>query len=358
MRRWVLLCALLLAPSLSAQTTVPIAALWDVDPGETLGVSAVLERDGIELPCTGFAAPTPTTRSCQASAPMGAAVWRVRMLNTQGGAGPWSPAVSATVSVGSQPGAFTILWHSAVVWGPPSMAKTFSGLTSNLDISGGGPYLTASVAPTAGARVFVGVVVGGMGGQAATSVAISGLGGTWSRVSHVDPTAGNFNDYPMWVFECANWSGSGALTITPTGGSPFGAWWSVVEVTGASTPTVVGTPTINTVTGSATSITATMPAFSDAANQALAFFAQDSDSTGTVPGSGYTEIHDQPAFFGGGRLQSVYGAANDNTADSNTGASPGAWTVIALEITEPASGGGALVHGGATAGLLRNSRVR
>lgn len=220
------------------------------------------------------------------------------------------------------------------------MALGFSGLTSGLDISGGGPYVTASVAPTSGARVVVGVVVGGMGGQAATAVTLSGLSGTWTRISHVDPASGNLNDYPMWVFDCTNWTGSGAITITASGGSPFGAWWSVVEATGTTTPTVIGTPTTNTDAGPVTSITATMAAFGNAANRALAFFAQDSDSTGTVPGSGFTEIHDQPAFFGGGRLQSTYGAANDNTADSNTGASPGAWIVTALEINEPSGGGG------------------
>ena len=214
------------------------------------------------------------------------------------------------------------------------MALAFTGLTSGLDTSGGGPYTTASISPTSGARVVLCVVVGGMGGQAATSVTASGLSGTWTRISHVDPASGDFNDYPMWVFDCTDWSGSGTVTVTASGGSPFGAWWSIVEATGSTLPTVVGTPTTNTDAGPSSSITATMPAFSNAANIALAFFGQSATSTGTTPGSGFSEIHDQAAFFGAGRLQSAYGAANDNTADADTGASTGAWMVTALEITE------------------------
>lgn len=219
------------------------------------------------------------------------------------------------------------------------MAKTFTGLTSGLDTSGGGPYATASISPTTGATVYVGVVVGGMGGQAATSVALSGLSGTWTRLQHLDPSGGSLDDYPLWVFACSNWTGSGAVTITPTGGSPFGAWWSVVEVTASGAISVVGTPATNTAT-SATSLSITMAGFSDAANQALVFFAQNATSTGTNAGTGMSEIHDQSAFFGGGRLQSAYGTANDNAVDANTGGDTGDWSGIALEVNESSGGGG------------------
>lgn len=78
-------------------------------------------------------------------------------------------------------------------------------------ISTSDPATTAVVSPTSGATLILAVTAANSTGPAADSISVTGLGGTWTQLATY-PWASRRR---TWLFECHNWTGSGALSINP-----------------------------------------------------------------------------------------------------------------------------------------------
>lgn len=223
------------------------------------------------------------------------------------------------------------------------MAISATSLTSGTDNTSTTSFATASVSPTAGRMVYIGVEnlrVGGGGPDAPSG--ISGAGLTFTQVD----TTGNAAADNLSVWRAyAGSPSSGAITIS-FGTSQAFCSWSVVEVDGAKT---TGTNGADSVVQSATnenlsasSLTATLSAFADAGNGALAFhtWAAGGASVATAtPDTGWTEIDDTGNTDAGPvsyAMQSQWRADNDTSA-AVTWSAAGALHSIAIEIAAAAA---------------------
>ena len=150
-----LLVALAVTPTLAQ---VPATVAWEVSGPEDAGLSAELERNGVAVPCGQWTEPTLTERRCVASVPVGTATFRLRMFNANGGAGPWSDPVTATVGSGALPGTVTIGFAfvpSLTSPGPPTMAVAH--IASDSDFTGAvtDTFPTITVTPSGVDRLLV-----------------------------------------------------------------------------------------------------------------------------------------------------------------------------------------------------------
>lgn len=114
---------------LGAQTSIPVTAIWDLDPShDAPGLTWELERDGVIHPC-GSVTVTATERRCSATVPALAGTYRLRGVTASGEPGPWSVEGSGTQTA---PGAFVITWHSAITLTEPEPGPTME-LSDNFD---------------------------------------------------------------------------------------------------------------------------------------------------------------------------------------------------------------------------------
>ncbi len=227
------------------------------------------------------------------------------------------------------------------------MAINGSSLTSGTDNATTTSYATASVAPTDGRMVYVGIgtmQVSGSEASAASPSSLSGNSLTWTKVAEeVDTTVGLA--LSVWRALAAS-STSGAITMTH-GSNRAASAWSVVEVASADTG---GTNGANSVvqsasnkdnTGAGTAISATLGAFSDAGNGALSFsFSLNAGAQAAcTPGSGWTELNETAATEGpiSYEIQAQWRADNDTTADV-TWSIGGYPRILALEIKAASAG--------------------
>lgn len=223
------------------------------------------------------------------------------------------------------------------------MAISATGLTSGTNNTTGTSFATASITPTAGRMVYIGIEnlkTGGGGFEAPSSVTGNGL--TWTQVNTIGNSAGD----NLAVYRALAASPSaGAITITFTNSQAFCSW-SVVEVAGAD---VGGTNGANSVVQSATneslsgtSLTATLSAFASTNNGALAFhsWAAGAASPATAtPDSGWSEIHDTGNTDAGPisyEMESQWRADNDTSA-AVTWSATGVLHSIAMEIKSAVS---------------------
>lgn len=220
------------------------------------------------------------------------------------------------------------------------MAISAASLTSGTDNATTTSFATASVSPTSGRMVYVGVGTIQTSGAEASAAAPSGLSGnglTWTKV-HEEVSTVTGVASSVWRAK-ADSPSSGAITITFAANKAFAAW-SVIEVDGADTS---GTNGANSVvqsagaqadSGSATSAPVTLSTFADAGNGAVGFFFHvgiGSTPTATAD-TGWTELNEATNFEGAG-----YGSQSQWRSDNDTTVGP-SWSVggysrgIALEI--------------------------
>lgn len=230
------------------------------------------------------------------------------------------------------------------------MAISGSTLTSGTDNTTTNSYATASVSPTSGRMVYVGVYsfqTSGTEANAAAPSSLSGNGLTWTKVvENVDTTFGMA--ISIWR-ALASSPSAGAITMSHANDRAATAW-SVIQVDGADTGgtngsnSVVQSASNKSNTGSATSLTVTLGAFGDAGNGAVSFHATlvvgATQATATA-GSGWTELNESansetPVSYS---IESQWRADNDTTADVT-------WSIggysysAALEIKAAGGGGG------------------
>lgn len=218
------------------------------------------------------------------------------------------------------------------------MAISASGLTSGTDNTTGTSFATASISPTSGRMVYIAIEnirTGGGGPDVPSSVTGNGL--TWTQVN----TIGNASADNLSVYRAlASSPSSGAISIS-FGTSQAYCSWAVVEVDGADTGGTNGSNSVvQSVTAenlSATSLTATLSAFSDVGNGALAFhsWVVGGVSFATAsPDTGWTEIHDTGNTDAGPvsyAIESQWRADNDTTSVA-TWTLTGGLHAIAMEV--------------------------
>lgn len=220
------------------------------------------------------------------------------------------------------------------------MAISATSLTSGTDNATTTSFATASVSPTSGRMVYIGIGTIQPSGSEAAAAAPSGLSGnglTWTKV-HEEVSTVTGVASSVWRAK-ADSPSSGAITITFAANKAFAAW-SVIEVDGADTS---GTNGANSVvqsagaqadSGSATSAPVTLSTFADAGNGAVGFFFHvgiGSTPTATAD-TGWTELNEATNFEGVG-----YGSQSQWRSDNDTTVGP-SWSVggysrgIAMEI--------------------------
>lgn len=220
------------------------------------------------------------------------------------------------------------------------MAISATSLTSGTDNATTTSFATASVSPTSGRMVYIGIGTIQQGGLEADAAAPSGLSGnglTWTKV-HEEVSTVTGVASSVWRAK-ADSPSSGAITITFAANKAFAAW-SVIEVDGADTSganganSVVQSAGAQADSGSATSAPVTLSTFADAGNGAVGFFFHvgiGSTPTATAD-TGWTELNEATNFEAVG-----YGSQSQWRSDNDTTVGP-SWSVggysrgIALEI--------------------------
>lgn len=220
------------------------------------------------------------------------------------------------------------------------MTIAATSLTSGTDNATTTSYATASISPTTGRMVYLGVgtiQVSGNEAAAAVPSSVTGAGLTWTLVHDEVSTLTGVHESVYRAY--ASSPSPGAVTIAFAGTKALCAW-SIVEVDGANTGGTNGSSSVvqadgaQNDTGSATDAPVTLAAFADAGNGALAFFFHvgvGSTPTAT-PDTGWTELNESTNFEGVGYgIQAAWRADNDTTVATS-------WSVggysrgIALEI--------------------------
>jgi hypothetical protein len=222
------------------------------------------------------------------------------------------------------------------------MAITQASLTSGTSGTNGLSASTASVTPTANRLVIVVAFGGAVTPANATDPSgVSGNGITYSRLASRNNTTSFGLNTSIWRGMSASPS-AGAITITyPNTQDLF--IWSVFELAGINTGGTNGSSAVNSntatnqdITGTLTSLTATLAAFGSANNGAIS--AQiNAKVAGTLatatPDTGWSEIHDLALNSGSFdfALETQWRASNDTSA-TQTWSVAGAIQVVAAEI--------------------------
>lgn len=223
----------------------------------------------------------------------------------------------------------------SIVLAAPAWAITPTLLTSGSDQEAGDPATatTDPITPTANRPVMAIVYLYHTGSDGLTS--ISGAGLTWTARQSYSVVGDTFPEIHIWTGVSASPS-TGALTITPVNSGTNEIAWIIVDLVDASSTPWVGNTDDNEGTG--TTASATLAAFANAGNAAIAatFFA-DSD-TMTAEAASYTEIHQMSVF--GGSLNVIYRANNGDLTPSVALGSSALWAMVANEIAASGGGGG------------------
>lgn len=162
---------------------------------------------------------------------------------------------------------------------------------------------------------------------------VSGCSLTWTLLGSVQFDAGN--TYDLHVFKGVGTATTGALTFSGGGGEAFA--WSVFSLSGtvnAASPVIM--TNIVTNSGSGTTVSASLGAFEDAANDTVTCLAAAAGG-GVTPKGGWTELIEHAGMFGGEKMQTQYIGSNDASPTAELGLTA-LWGVVAFEIDEAAGG--------------------
>lgn len=219
------------------------------------------------------------------------------------------------------------------------MAISPTVLTADGSDADASSYATASISPTPGTTILVGIEVARNGDVAVPTLAGCGL--TWTQIDVI----GSANTDPFLVAFRA-WADPasvtpGALTFSGiTGaGTVEGAAWCVVEVAGVNPTTNNGVVQKAVGQTAADSLTVTLAAFANAANGTVAFFGSYDNAGGALDltaGSGFTMIGEFSQTIANRsdsiRIGFEWRTANDTSIDATVSAANDRLLGIALEL--------------------------
>lgn len=210
------------------------------------------------------------------------------------------------------------------------MAITTVNLTTAASSTDASSYTTASITP--GANRLILAWVEHVRSPLGNTPTLSGNGLTWVFVASVDFTSTR----RLNLFRAMGSSPSaGTVTIDFAGQSQLNCLWSIIEFDGVDTGGTHGSAAVvQAVTNSAvggTSFTVTLGAFSSTQNATAGGFADDDNTIGISPGSGFTELGEVTADSNG-HLQSEWRVENDTSVDVSKTTAPPNWGGIAVEI--------------------------
>ena len=223
------------------------------------------------------------------------------------------------------------------------MAISGSNLTTAVDDTDGVAFTTASITPTANNLVLAAVASVGPTNTTPAAPTLAGNTLTWVEVNSIVYQTAGGNRRRITVFRAM-----GALPTTGTVVISFGAVtqrtcaWSIVEFSGTDTSGTNGSGAIvqsalSTADASATTGTATLAAFADAANGTFGAFSHRVAEV-TTPGSGFTELAEAIGGTEALSIQTEWRVDNDTVVDA-TWASNAHYGVVAIEIKVAAAGG-------------------
>ncbi len=213
-------------------------------------------------------------------------------------------------------------------------------LTTGEDGDGGSTSTTASVSPTANTLILVTVWNRTGISTDPTQPTISGNGMTWHVLQSTvyDNTSASRRRITMFYSMSASPS-SGAISIDNGGQNQTATAWSVNQITGVDTSGTDGAGAIvqsaanQDRTGTATSLTVTLAAFSGANNATFGAFGTGGVAADTTAaGSGFTKLS---SFLTAGTDMSVmteYELANNTAVAMSNGATATELGGIGLEI--------------------------
>lgn len=210
------------------------------------------------------------------------------------------------------------------------MAITVTSLTTLNSSTDTDPYTTASVTPTAGAVVFVGIA-----NAKGTTPETPTVGNAWGITAwtQIGPS-GTYNSNQRRLTAYWGYASSysaGTCTVS-FGATQIGCQASFVQVTGLDTSTPVVTGNVDVDTGTATGTTAlNLSALTKTTNGILVFKGHNASEGSTI--TGYTEIHDlsAPGSPTMGFL-SAYLLGTDDASVDITWATSTAFRAIAFEM--------------------------
>ena len=219
---------------------------------------------------------------------------------------------------------------------------THSLLTSGTNIVNQKIYTTASISPAPNALITV-AVMGHNSSSAPPIPTLSGGGMTaWEVVATVTFDAGSLPLKRLTVFRAMSPTpGSGPLTITSGTALSHCQWivsqWEGVDISGVNGAGAIvqsGSNRGDAVNG----VIVTLAAFGDAANAAYGVFGVHQNVVAVTPGTGFTEIAEQPSGESPKSDLEAEWATNDNTIDASWASLSGA--ALGVEIKAAGAGGG------------------
>lgn len=204
-------------------------------------------------------------------------------------------------------------------------------------------YTTASVSPTPGRVVLLGISVYDAGGSLSGTPTCAGCGLTWARVDgggNVNLRATVFAAYADPALVTA-----GTITVSgvvAVGQTADGAVWSIIEVDGVNPTTNNGVVQSNATTTTTDSVSVTLAAFASALNGTLGFVnAWDSAGltlSAMAVGSGFTlvassTIGNNPNMAATtNRILWEYRTDNDTTVDATAPAANDRMNIVGIEL--------------------------
>ena len=212
-------------------------------------------------------------------------------------------------------------------------------------------YTTPSIAPASNALITV-AVMGHNSTSATASPTLSGGGmTTWTVVGTVTFDAVATPHKRLTIYRAMSATpGSGPLTITWSGSQSNCQWivsqWTGVDGSGLNGAGAIG-QTAATSGDAGNGLLVTVGAFGNAANVGYGVFGVTKNALAVTPGSGFTEIAQQPSGESPQTDLAAEWAPNDNSIDASWAALNGG--ALGVEIKADASGGGG--GGGVSAGL-------
>ncbi len=231
-----------------------------------------------------------------------------------------------------------------------SPAITHTLLTSGNNTVNQKIYSTASISPAPNALVTV-AVMGHNSSSAAPSPTMSGGGmTTWTEVASITFDAVATPHKRLTIFRAMSSApGNGPLTITYSISQSDCQWivsqWDGVDISGVNGAGAIvqtGSNRADAVNG----LAVTLGALADANNVAYGVFGVSKNALAVTPGTGFTEISEQPSGESTPADLEAEWATNDNTIDASWASLNGA--ALGLEIKASGAGGGG---GGVSAAL-------
>ena len=222
----------------------------------------------------------------------------------------------------------------------PPITQTL--LTSSTDIVNQKVYTTATIAPAPNALITV-AVLGHNSTSAAPSPTLTGGGETsWTEVASITFDAVATPHKRLTIFRAMSGSpGSGPLTITYSASQSDCQWivsqWDGVDISGlngAGAIVQTGSNSGDAVAG----LAVTLAALGDPGNVAYGVFGVSKNAVAVTPGSGFTEIAEQPSGESTPADLEAEWATNDNTIDASWASLNGA--ALGVEIKSGTGGGG------------------